>query len=99
MLIFDQQPTLVKVICLITNVRGCAVSDPVNHPEHYQQEGIETIDYIRAALGLEGFVAYCAGNVLKYASRPKKGKYAQDLRKAAWYCNRAADELERASKV
>ena len=75
------------------------MSDPVNHPEHYQQEGIETIDYIRAALGLEGFVAYCAGNALKYVSRPKKGKYAQDLRKAAWYCNRAADELDKESKV
>jgi hypothetical protein len=50
-------------------------------------------------LGSEGFVAYCVGNVLKYASRPKKGKYAQDLRKAAWYCNRAADELERAEKI
>jgi hypothetical protein len=75
------------------------VSDPVNHPEHYQQDGIETIDYIRAVLGSEGFVAYCVGNILKYASRPKKGKYAQDLRKAAWYCNRAADELERAEKI
>lgn len=71
------------------------VSDPVNHPEHYQQDGIETIDYIRAVLGRDAFVAYCAGNVIKYVSRPKKGKYAQDLRKAAWYANRAAEELDK----
>lgn len=81
------------------------MSDPVNHPEHYQQPGIETIDYITAVLSHEffkqapGSVAYEVGNVLKYVSRPGKGKYAQDLRKAAWYCNRAADELERAEKV
>lgn len=69
-------------------------TDMVNHPPHYQADGIECIDAIRASLGLEGFVAYCRGNAIKYSWRAsKKGDAAQDLKKAAWYLNRAADEL------
>lgn len=69
--------------------------DAVDHPEHYQSEdGIECIDAIRAALGVDGFVAYCRGNAIKYAWRSdKKENNAQDLKKAAWYLTRAAEEL------
>lgn len=70
--------------------------DMVNHPPHYQTDGIECIDAILAALGRDGFVAYCRGNSIKYSWRAgKKGQAAQDLRKAAWYLNRAATELEK----
>lgn len=76
--------------------------DMVNHPPHYQMPGgIETIDYIEAVLAQDyfkkvpGIVAHCVGNILKYASRPTKGKFSKSLRKAAWYCNRAADGLEK----
>ena len=76
--------------------------DMVNKPPHYQMPGgIETIDYIEAVLAQDyfktvpGIVAHCVGNVLKYASRPTKGKFSQSIRKAAWYCNRAADALEK----
>ncbi len=70
--------------------------DPVNHPDHYQSEdGIECIDAIRAALGLEGFVAHCRGTAIKYAWRSgKKQRHAEDLRKAAWYLTRAAEAME-----
>ncbi len=69
-------------------------TDMVNHPPHYQSDGIECIDAIRASLGLEGFVAYCRGNAIEYSWRAgKKDETAQDLKKAAWYLNRAADEL------
>lgn len=71
-----------------------SLHDMVNHPPHYQADGIECIDAIRAALGLDGFVAYCRGNAIKYSWRAgKKGDAVQDLRKASWYLNRAADEL------
>lgn len=71
--------------------------DNVNHPEHYQSEsGIECIDAIRASLGLDGFVAYCRGNAIKYAWRSgKKANHAEDLRKAAWYLEKAASELDK----
>lgn len=68
--------------------------DPVNHPDHYTAGGIETIDFIRAKMSAAEFVAYCRGNVLKYASRAGlKADAAEDLRKAAWYCHRAADVI------
>lgn len=72
------------------------MSDPVERPDHYQSDdGIECIDAIRAALGLEGFVAHCRGTAIKYAWRSgKKAAHAEDLRKGAWYLTRAAEALE-----
>lgn len=67
--------------------------DMVNHPPHYQSDnGIECIDAIRAALGRDGFIAYCTGNAIKYQWRDKNDR-AEDLRKAAWYMNRAIQEV------
>lgn len=70
--------------------------DDVSKPKHYQSDaGVECIDAIRAALGIDGFVAHCRGTAIKYAWRSgKKEKHAEDLRKAAWYLERAATELE-----
>lgn len=62
----------------------------VTHPPHYQQEGIETIDYIRAALGEEGFRSFCIGNVIKYQSRWKTKGGLEDLEKASVYARWAA---------
>ena len=68
--------------------------DPVNAPAHYVTGGIETIDFLRAKLGREGFVAYCRGNALKYLSRAgRKGDAREDFLKAEWYVKRAAEEL------
>jgi hypothetical protein len=70
--------------------------DMVNHPPHYTAGGIECIDALEAALGVDGLVAYCRGAAIKYAWRaPLKGAAAEDLRKGAWYLMRAADALER----
>jgi len=74
--------------------------DPVNSPQHYHltlPDGyeIEAIDYIQAVLGDDGMVAYCRGSALKYLSRAgRKDDYAQDLRKAAWFCTKAAHVVE-----
>lgn len=67
--------------------------DMVNHPPHYQSDnGIECIDAIRAVLGHDGFVSYCTGNAIKYLWRDKTDR-VEDLRKAAWYLNRAIQEV------
>lgn len=67
--------------------------DPVNHPPHYTDGGVETIDYIEAKLTPEQFSGYCLGNALKYISRAgKKGDAATDLAKARWYINRIIGE-------
>lgn len=71
--------------------------DMVNNPEHYKSDGgIECIDAIRAALGKDGFISHCRGTAIKYAWRSgKKANHAEDLRKAAWYLEKAASELEK----
>jgi archaeosine-15-forming tRNA-guanine transglycosylase len=69
--------------------------DTVNHPPHYKEGGIETIDYIEAK-GL----GYHLGNAVKYISRAgKKGtnQGLEDLKKAQWYLNRAIEKNEYAS--
>ena len=74
-------------------------TDMVNSPPHYNQGSIETIDGIEVALGPGGFVAYCRGNALKYLWRAAyKGAEAEDLRKAEWYCRKAAEAAEAANE-
>jgi hypothetical protein len=83
-------------------LRGDADEDVVNHPQHYQLmlpngEKVETIDYIQAVLGDDGVVSYCVGSAIKYLSRAgRKGGNSreQDLRKAAWFCTKAAQVCE-----
>jgi len=71
-----------------------AAADMINHPPHYQSDnGIECIDAIRAALGKEGFIAYCRGNVIKYQWRLKANP-AEDQGKSVWYANRAREAME-----
>ena len=67
--------------------------DMVNHPSHYTDGGIETIDFIRAKLGPDGFRSYCLGNVMKYISRAgKKGDAGEDLKKAKVYLEWAIND-------
>lgn len=66
--------------------------DPVNHPKHYTDGGIETIDFIEAKR-----LGYHLGNVIKYICRAgKKGTNMglQDLQKARWYLDRAIEKNE-----
>ena len=62
------------------------MDDNINHPNHYCDGGIETIDFIEAK-GL----GYLLGNAVKYISRAGKKdptKYTEDLKKARWYIDR-----------
>lgn len=68
------------------------MSDMVNHPEHYMDGGIETIDFIEAKK-----LPYHLGNAVKYVSRAGKKnpeKTIEDLQKAIWYINRYISFLE-----
>ena len=71
-------------------------NDAVNHPAHYcQEDQIECIDAMRAALGRAGFVAHCRETAIKYLWRcGLKDDEVQELRKAAWYIDRAIKELK-----
>lgn len=69
-------------------------NDMVNHPPHYNQGEVEAIDAIKAALGSEGFKAYCRGNAIKYLWRceHKHKNSTQDWEKANWYINKAVEQ-------
>ena len=68
--------------------RAKTQSDPVNHPSHYNQGGIETLDIIKMSLTKEEYKGYLKGNVLKYRERAQfKGNAEQDYAKAKFYFN------------
>lgn len=68
--------------------------DNVNHPNHYTQGSIETIDYIKDKLTDEEFRGFIKGNILKYISRERLKNSDEDLRKSNWYLNKLVEALE-----
>jgi translation initiation factor 2B subunit (eIF-2B alpha/beta/delta family) len=62
----------------------------VNHPKHYQGNGIEVIDIIEAFE-----LNFSLGNAIKYILRAdKKGNKKQDLEKAIWYLNNELNKFK-----
>lgn len=73
------------------------MNDPVNHPSHYTDGGIETLDFILAKK-----MDFLTGQVCKYISRAGKkdpAKEIEDLEKARFYLNRKIDLLKSRQKV
>jgi len=69
--------------------------DVVNSPSHYNQGGIETIDYMKAYSTPEEFQGHLRLTALKYLSRyGKKDDELQELKKAQWYLNKLISEIE-----
>ena len=63
------------------------MADMVNHPPHYQGNGLEAIEVIEAY-----DLGYHLGNALKYLIRAgRKGSELEDLKKAKWYVARWQD--------
>ena len=64
-------------------------NDMVNHPAHYETNGIECIDAMIASQGAEAVRNYCVCNAFKYIWRHQhKGRSDEDIQKAIWYLNR-----------
>ena len=73
--------------------------DPVNNPPHYNMGEIECIDYIKQVLGVDGFIAYCHGNMIKYQHRYRyKNKPVEDMDKARWYLEKMIEALREKHK-
>ena len=71
-------------------------NNKIDHPAHYMDGGIETIDYIKAkCMKDNGYMGYLRGNALKYLSRAGiKDDTIQDLKKVLWFVNKMISELE-----
>lgn len=68
------------------------MADMVNHPPHYETNGIECIDAMRASQGDEAVQDFCICNAFKYIWRSShKGSEIEDLKKAVWYLNKAIE--------
>lgn len=64
-------------------------------PDHYKTDNVECIDAIRAALGQEGFIAYCRGQILRYTWRlGKKDDALVEIGKASVYADWIKDALD-----
>lgn len=67
-------------------------NDPVNHPSHYCDGGIETLDFILAKR-----LDFLLGQVVKYVSRAGKkdpAKELEDLEKARFYLDRKIETMK-----
>lgn len=75
-------------------------NDMVNHPAHYETNGIECIDAMVASQGAEAVRNYCVCNAFKYIWRHQhKGKSVEDIQKAIWYLNRYLDLYEQKDEL
>lgn len=72
------------------------LSDNVNHPKHYCKGGVESIEFVKAAVSnLSGFEAVCVANIIKYMWRYKEKNGLEDLRKAAKYLEWLQEEVKK----
>lgn len=70
------------------------MKDKIN-PQHYQRDGMECIDAIKAAVqNLSGAEAFETGSAIKYLWRWKEKGGIDDLRKATWFINDMISDLE-----
>jgi len=69
------------------------VDTKVDHPVHYTQNSMETIDVIENSMPRVHFCGYLRGNILKYMLRYEYKGGTEDLKKARWYLNRLIQTL------
>lgn len=71
--------------------------DNINHPPHYTNSPIETIDIIENTVA--DFDSYLLGNIIKYLSRYRFKNGLEDLEKAQWYLTRLIENIEDRGKA
>ena len=65
--------------------------DTVTCPEHYTKTSIECIDAMIETQGKEAVKAFCICNAFKYIWRHNLKNGDEDIKKAAWYLNKAVE--------
>lgn len=72
------------------------MKDVIN-PSHYQRDGMECIDAIKAAVqNLSGAEAFETGSAIKYLWRWKEKGGKDDLNKAIWFIQDMVSDIEEA---
>ena len=72
--------------------------DKVNSPPHYNNGGMECIDYIQQQLN-EDFSSYCQGKCDKISPQMEIQNGVEDLRKAEWYLKAMIRDVENRSMI
>lgn len=67
--------------------------DNINHPSHYETQGIECIQAMEITQGTVAVENFCLCNAFKYLWRHDRKGGAEDIKKAIWYLNKYV-ELE-----
>lgn len=68
--------------------------DPVNHPSHYTQGGMECIDEMVLIFGKEATAHFCLCNAWKYRARALYKNGEEDMQKSHWYLNKYKELME-----
>jgi hypothetical protein len=84
----DAWEAIVKYFSQETEEDTTAHDNPVSHPSHYTQGGIECIDAMESAFGKEAVENFCLCNAFKYVWRNKHKNGLEDIDKAIWYLNK-----------
>lgn len=67
----------------------------VNHPQHYNNGGLECIDVMIKLYGKDAVLNFCMLNSFKYQWRcNNKCNCKEDLAKAKWYLNKYLELLD-----
>ena len=69
-------------------------NDPVEHPAHYEHDGVACLDMMYITQGYNATFDFCVCNAFKYLWRWKTKNGIQDLKKARWYLNRAIEMFD-----
>jgi len=65
--------------------------DAVEHPVHYTNTSIECIDAMTETQGDNAVINFCVCNAFKYLWRHNSKNGFEDIKKAAWYLNKAVN--------
>lgn len=71
-----------------------STEDVINHPPHYETNGIECFDAILASQGKNFAMAFCICNAQKYIWRHQHKNGVDDIKKAKWYIDKYIELFE-----
>ena len=70
------------------------MSDPVNHPAHYETGKYQCIDVMIEVFGVEAVAGFCKCNAFKYLWRTDRKGGREDIEKAVWYLKKYLELTE-----